>query len=55
MLLGDILVSLDATSVADTDELQALLTSARVGREVPVEVIRGGELTTLRVTVGERG
>src|SRR5215212_3245738 len=54
MLLGDILVSLDATSVADTDELQALLTSDRVGREVPVEVIRGGELTTLRVTVGER-
>jgi S1-C subfamily serine protease len=55
MLLGDILVSLDATSVADTDELQALLTSDRVGREVPVEVIRGGELTALRVTVGERG
>jgi S1-C subfamily serine protease len=55
MLLGDILVSLDATSVADTDELQALLTSDRVGHEVPVEVIRGGELTTLRVTVGERG
>jgi S1-C subfamily serine protease len=55
MLLGDILVSLDATSVADTDELQALLTSDRVGREVPVEVIRGGELTTLRVIVGERG
>jgi serine protease DegQ len=55
VLLGDILVSLDATSVADTDELQALLTSDRVGREVPVEVIRGGELTTLRVTVGERG
>lgn len=55
MLLGDILVSLDATPVADTDELQALLTSDRVGREVPVGVVRGGELTTLRVTVGERG
>ncbi len=55
MLLGDILVSLDATPVADTHELQALLTSDRVGREVPVGVVRGGELTTLRVTVGERG
>ena len=55
VLIGDILVSLDATPVADTDELQALLTSDRVGREVPVEVVRGGELTTLRVTVGERG
>ena len=55
MLLGDILVSLDATPVEDTDELQALLTGGRVGREVPVGVVRGGELQTLRVTVGERG
>ncbi len=55
MLLGDILVSLDDTPVADTDELQALLTGGQVGREVPVGVVRGGELQTLRVTVGERG
>lgn len=55
MLLGDILVSLDGTAVTDTDELQALLTGDRVGREVPVGVVRGGELQTLRVTVGERG
>jgi serine protease DegQ len=55
MLLGDILVSLDATPVGDTDELQALLMGGRVGREVPVDVVRGGELQTLRVTVGERG
>jgi S1-C subfamily serine protease len=54
MLIGDILVSLDATSVTETDELQALLTGERVGREVSVEVIRGGERTTLSVTVGER-
>ena len=55
ILLGDILVSLDDTPVTDTDELQALLTGGRVGREVPVDVVRGGELQTLRVTVGERG
>jgi len=55
MLLGDILVSLDATPVTETDELQALLTGDRVGREVPVGVVRGGELQTLGVTVGERG
>jgi serine protease DegQ len=55
MLLGDILVSLDNTPVADTEELQALLTGGRVGREVEVGVVRGGELQTLRVTVGERG
>jgi serine protease DegQ len=55
MLLGDILVSLDATPVADTDELQALLAGDKVGREVPVGVVRGGEFQTLRLIVGERG
>jgi S1-C subfamily serine protease len=55
MLLGDILVSLDASHVVDTDELQTLLAGDRVGREVSVGVVRGGELQTLRVTVGERG
>jgi S1-C subfamily serine protease len=55
MLLGDILISLDDTPIADTEELQALLTGDRVGREVEVGVIRGGELQPLRVTVGERG
>jgi S1-C subfamily serine protease len=55
VLVGDILVSLDATTVEDTEELLALLTGDKVGREVPVEVVRGGEQKTLRVTVGERG
>jgi len=55
VLVGDILVSLDATIVADTEELLALLTGDKVGREVPVGVVRGGEQKTLRVTVGERG
>jgi S1-C subfamily serine protease len=55
MLLGDILVSLDGTPVTDTDELQALLAGDRVGNEASVGLIRGGELQTLRVTVGERG
>lgn len=54
-MVGDILVSLDAAPITDTDELQALLTGDRVGREMPVGVVRGGELQTLRVTVGERG
>jgi len=55
VLLGDILVSLDSAPVTDTDELQTLLVGERVGREVPVGVIRGGTLQTLSVTVGERG
>ncbi len=55
ILVGDVLVSLDDTPVVDTDELQALLTGDRVGCEVPVGVVRGGELRTLRLTIGERG
>jgi S1-C subfamily serine protease len=54
-LMGDILVMLDGQPVEDTDELLALLTGERVGETVPVEVIRGGELRTLEVTIGERG
>lgn len=55
LLVGDILIGLDGHSVEDTDELQVLLTGGRVGQEVPVEVVRGGQVQTVRVTVGERG
>ncbi len=55
LIIGDILATLDGRPVEDTEDLLALLTGERVGREVPVEVIRGGELQTLQVTVGERG
>lgn len=54
LLLGDILVKFDGQKVADTDDLQPLLSGDRVGRPVPAEVISGGELKTLQVTVGER-
>src|SRR5262249_55722063 len=54
LLLGDILVGLDGQTVSDTDDLQALLIGDRVGKAVPVDVIRGGALQTVQVTVGER-
>jgi serine protease DegQ len=55
LIIGDILATLDAQPVEDTEDLLVLLTGERVGREVPVKVIRGGELHELQVTVGERG
>ncbi len=55
VIIGDILTALDSQPVEDTEDLLALLTGERVGREIPVDVIRGGELRTLHVTVGERG
>ncbi len=32
-----------------------LLTGERIEDEAPVRVVRGGEFTTVRLTVGERG
>ena len=54
LLLGDILVALDGQAIDDAEELRVLLSSNRVGKAIPVEVIRGGKLETLQVTVGQR-
>lgn len=54
ILLGDILVSLDGHALNDAEDLQTVLTSDRVGKTIPVEVIRGGTLQTLQVTIGQR-
>jgi S1-C subfamily serine protease len=55
LIIGDILATLDGQPVEDTEDLLVLLTGERVGRTVPVKVVRGGELQSLEITVGERG
>lgn len=54
LLIGDILVGLDNQTVEDPDDLQGLLSGDRVGRSVPVTILRGGGLQTLQITIGER-
>lgn len=54
LLVGDILVALDSQPLNDADDLQSLLSGDRVGNPVPLEVIRGGQLQTLTVTIGQR-
>jgi S1-C subfamily serine protease len=54
LMLGDILVGLDGNVVNDSEDLQTVLTNNRVGKTVPVEVIRGNTLHTLQITVGQR-
>ncbi len=54
ILLGDILVALDGHQINDAEELQLLLVGDRVGKAIPVEVIRGNALQTLQVTIGQR-
>jgi serine protease DegQ len=55
LIVGDILATLDGQPVEDTDDLLVLLAGDRVGRAVPVKLVRGGELAEVEVTVGERG
>ena len=55
LIVGDILATLDGQPVEDTDDLLVLLGGDRVGRPVPVKLVRGGELAEAEVTVGERG
>ena len=55
LMVGDIVATLDGQPVEDTDDLLVLLSGDRVGRAVPVRVVRGGEPQDLEITVGERG
>lgn len=54
ILLGDTIVALGGAPVARIDDLMASLGGDRVGNAVPVQVVRGGELKELSVTIGER-
>lgn len=54
LLIGDILVSLDGHIINDAEDLQMLLTGDRVGRAIAIEVIRGGSVQTVQVTIGQR-
>jgi len=54
LMLGDILVALDGHAINDSEDLQVLLTGDRVGKAIPIDVIRGNSLQTLQVTVGQR-
>jgi S1-C subfamily serine protease len=52
--LGDTLLTIDDKSLADVDDLKAALTAERIGKPVKVVLIRGGQLISVDVTVGER-
>jgi S1-C subfamily serine protease len=52
--LGDTLLSLDGTPLTRMDELLDLLSAEVVGREVAIQILRGGETRQHKVKVGER-
>ncbi|CAN5539321.1 trypsin-like peptidase domain-containing protein [soil metagenome] len=53
LLQGDILVTVDGQPVRHVDELQTLLTGERVGKNVPVRIVRSGQVQDLTVTIGQ--
>jgi S1-C subfamily serine protease len=54
VLIGDILLTLDGHTLNDAEDLHLVLTGDRVGKTIPLEVIRGDALHTLNITVGQR-
>ncbi len=54
VLVGDIIVAVAGSPVNDPDDLFAALNSETVGKSTPIEMLRGGNLQTIHVTIGER-
>ncbi|HWC97566.1 MAG TPA: S1C family serine protease [Candidatus Sulfopaludibacter sp.] len=54
VLIGDILVSVAGTEVADTDDIQTVLEGHGVGKSVETGFLRGGTSRTIAIVVGER-
>ncbi len=54
LILGDILVGVGGSVIADMDDLQAELSGERVGQSALFQVVRGGQPQTVTVVVGER-
>ena len=54
LLLGDTITSFDGQRIHNHDDLLALLGGERVGQKLPVGIVRGGEVRSVNVSIGER-
>jgi S1-C subfamily serine protease len=54
LTLGDTLLSLEDQPIRHMDDLMVLLAGERVGKKAGLQVLRGGKVQKLSVTVGER-
>jgi S1-C subfamily serine protease len=54
VIVGDVLLEFDGRPVESPEELLDLLLGDRVGRPVPLKLLRGGSVTEVTVVVGER-
>jgi S1-C subfamily serine protease len=55
ILVGDVIVGIDAAAASRPDDLAAYLTADRVGQHSALHILRGASRLQLDVTVGERG
>lgn len=54
LMLGDTIVALDGHPMHHIDDLLTLLSGDRVGKAVPVRIVRGGQVQDMTVVIGER-
>jgi serine protease DegQ len=52
--LGDVLVTLEGVPVADTDEVQMVLSRSQIGQTIRASILRGGEQREITLTLAER-
>ena len=54
LFMGDTVVAVDGQPVRHLDDLLALLSGDRVGRTVPIRIVRGGQMADMSVVIGEQ-
>jgi len=54
MTLGDVLVTIDGASIADTDDVQTVLSRSKIGQTVSATILRGGQKHEITLTLTER-
>jgi S1-C subfamily serine protease len=54
VLIGDILIGLGGNPVGDICDVHAMLDADRVGNPITAQIIRGGVIVELAITVGDR-
>jgi S1-C subfamily serine protease len=54
LVMGDAIVGLGGETVRHHDDLLAQLSGDSVGQKAPMQIVRGGEVRSVNVTIGER-
>lgn len=55
MRQGDIIISYDGNSIADTKSLQKFVAASQIGAVAPIKILRNGIEKTIRVKIGKSG